>query len=541
MKSPLKKITYIFLLVVILPVIVFAIFEVGSLNKNEEIIRDIYKNQLDAILYSINQYSDDIVNSWANHLDGLNYRDKNAAYIDDVFKVINESQSLEWIGLSNRDGSLSKIFHSDTTIQYPAGEELQKIIKEKQQIFDKLIRYQESGFRKMEPIQAADFPNLIILFFVLDQKSQPFEFCFMALQPEEFISRTLSPKIQNISQEKFLISAYKMSNDSLVFSTMQVESDLSTFDYQDVNESEGEEDKPDVQQRDFWLLPGYYLGISQMGTSLTEVVQTRSYTNLALLILLILTLLFGLFFLYRNISREVQLSQAKSEFVSNVSHEIRTPLSLIHMFAETLEMNRVKSEEKKHEYYDIIRKESERLSRIVNRILSFSQIEANKRRFEFQDVNMNELVGEILQSYEFHLTNKGFTFQYSHPDNCNIISGDKEAISEAIINLIDNAIKYSKDKKHLDINLKSENNHVSLEIKDQGIGIPKSHQEDIFQQFYRVPTGDVHNAKGSGLGLTLVKKIIDAHSGNIRLESSPGKGSSFMLVFPIKKSISHEQ
>ena len=256
-------------------------------------------------------------------------------------------------------------------------------------------------------------------------------------------------------------------------------------------------------------------------------------TSLIILGLLAAILGLGIWFLYRNIRREMSLAQAKSEFVSNVSHEIRTPLSLISMYAETLEMNRV-TDEKKKEYQSVIAKEAARLSGIVNRILNFSQIQANKKTYEAKPLNLNDLVDEVLKSYFFHLRDKGFTCELIKGEDLKMISGDRNAIIEAFINLIDNAMKYSQDKKNITIKTGRDGNFNFVEVKDEGIGIAKKHQHEIFDQFYRAPTGDIHNTKGSGLGLTLVKKTMEAHHGKIKVESAPGKGSTFRLYFPIK-------
>ena len=531
MKNPLRKISFIFISIILLPIIILSVFEIGSLNKNEEMVREIYRNQLDAILYSINQYSDDIVQSWANNLEQIEIKDS-AIYHDKYIKsILADNWPVNWIRLYGKGSRSIAKFSKDTVDDKNVNEKMQLLLANERGIIEKLERYQESGFRKIEPISSEN--NEIVLFFVLDKKLLPFRYAFISVDPVLFISKTLSPKIQSIAEEKFIISAYNIKDDSMVFSTKTIESDLSTFSFRESKDTLSTE-KADIQQRDFWLLPNHYLGISQAGVSLDTMIKNRTYTNLGLLFFLILVLVFGLLFLYRNVRREVQLSQAKSEFVSNVSHEIRTPLSLIQMFAETLEMGRVKTEEKKLEYYTIIKKESERLSRIVNRILSFSQIEARKRRFEMTDVDLKALTDEIFQSYDFHLKSKGFNYNYQCNGVIPIIEGDKEAISEAIINLIDNAIKYSGDKKQLDIALGKKDQKVFLSVKDYGIGIAKNYQDEVFDQFFRVPTNNVHNTKGSGLGLTLVKHIMEEHHGKIHLESAPGKGSVFTLLFPEK-------
>jgi two-component system phosphate regulon sensor histidine kinase PhoR len=182
----------------------------------------------------------------------------------------------------------------------------------------------------------------------------------------------------------------------------------------------------------------------------------------------------------------------------------------------------------------VIANETARLSGIVNRILNFSQIQANRKTYDFKPVQLNELVEEVMKTYFFHLKDKGFTCQLIKDDKLKLVSGDRESIIEAFINLIDNAMKYSPDKRHITIKTGAEGPFNFIEVTDEGMGIPKKYQEEIFDQFYRAPTGDVHNTKGSGLGLTLVKKTIQAHHGKIKVESVPGKGSTFRLYFPLK-------
>ena len=229
----------------------------------------------------------------------------------------------------------------------------------------------------------------------------------------------------------------------------------------------------------------------------------------------------------------MELAKIKSDFVSNVSHELRTPLALISMFAETLEMGRATTEEKKKEYYTIISKEATRLSRIVNKILSFSRIEAGRKEYHFSKINLNLLVEDVFNSYQFHLKNNGFKFSFLPANAIPEIEADGEAISEAIINLIDNAIKYSTDKKEISIITGTEHGIAFIEVKDKGVGISEENQKKIFEKFFRVSDSLIHNTKGTGLGLTLVKHIVEAHGGKIKVKSKLNEGSSFILSFPI--------
>jgi two-component system phosphate regulon sensor histidine kinase PhoR len=239
------------------------------------------------------------------------------------------------------------------------------------------------------------------------------------------------------------------------------------------------------------------------------------------------------FLIFRNVRRELSLAQKKADFVSNVSHELRTPLALISMFAETLEMGRVKSDEKRQEYYQIMQKETSRLTGIVNKVLTFSQIESGKKEFRHDPLDLNSIVNEVMSNYEFHLKNKGFSHELDITEQDLPVVGDREALSEVIINLLDNAIKYSNSEKFVRVRTQRINGNAELVVEDHGIGIPANDQEQIFEKFFRVSVGDLAQSKGTGLGLSLVKQIITEHKGEIGIASEVGKGSTFTVKIPL--------
>ncbi|CAE7407381.1 rprX [Symbiodinium sp. KB8] len=267
--------------------------------------------------------------------------------------------------------------------------------------------------------------------------------------------------------------------------------------------------------------------------SVEEDLESSSTYQIRILISL---LLIGFILIGRNIYKQMQLAQTKSDFVSNVSHELRTPLALISMFAETLLLQRVKSEEKKSEYIEIIFKETNRLTRIVNRILNFSQVEADRKKYHFISMDINAIVDELMHDYSFHLEHNGFEYEFEKVDELVNIQADKETIYEALVNLMDNAIKYSRDEKYIAIRTKIRGEHAIIEVQDKGIGIPKENLKHIFDKFFRVSEGDVHTVQGAGLGLSLVASIMEAHGGNIELESKLGEGSTFRLVFNLSEA-----
>jgi signal transduction histidine kinase len=279
--------------------------------------------------------------------------------------------------------------------------------------------------------------------------------------------------------------------------------------------------------------PGLTLAIKLRGTTLAAIGERFARISFLTLAALSLVLAGGIALTYRNVTKEMALARLKSDFVSNVSHELRTPLSLIRLYAETLEMGRLTSPEKYQEYYRIIRKESERLTALINNILDFSRIEAGRKEYDFRETDMSELVHNTLDSYRYQLEQSGFQFE-EKIDEVPPMRVDREAMARSLLNLVNNALKYSQDRKYIGVNLYRDNGSVKLEVVDQGIGIPHQEQQKIFEKFYRVGDPLVHNTKGSGLGLSLVRHIVQAHGGEVAVDSAPGQGSKFTIVLPVK-------
>jgi len=280
--------------------------------------------------------------------------------------------------------------------------------------------------------------------------------------------------------------------------------------------------------------PGLVLAIKLQGTTLASLGKRFVRTSFLILGGISLLLAGGIWLTYHNVSKEIALAKLKSDFVSNVSHELRTPLSLIRLYAETLEMGRLTSPEKYQEYYCIIRKESERLTALINNVLDFSRIEAGRKEYEFRATDLGELARNTLESYRYQIEQQGFEFREDIADDLPALWLDREAISRSLLNLVNNALKYSKKEKYLGVKLYRSNGSVKLEVIDHGIGIPRSEQQRIFEKFYRVGDPLVHNTKGSGLGLSLVHHIVEAHGGQISVESTPGQGSKFVIALPVR-------
>jgi len=293
--------------------------------------------------------------------------------------------------------------------------------------------------------------------------------------------------------------------------------------------------EPEVERTMEGAFPTLMLGMKLRGTTLAALGQHFMHTSFLILGGLSFLLAGGIFLTYRNVSKEMALARLKSDFVSNVSHELRTPLALIRLYAETLELGRLTNPGKHQEYYCIIRKESERLTALINNILDFSRIEAGRKEYEFRETDMRDLVRNTLESYRYQIEQHGFTFE-ENVSEVPPLKVDREAMARSLVNLVNNALKYSQDRKYIGVNLYRDNGCVKLEVIDHGIGIPAGEQNKIFEKFYRVGDPLVHNTKGSGLGLSLVQHIARAHGGEVAVHSTPGAGSKFTITLPVDRA-----
>jgi signal transduction histidine kinase len=291
--------------------------------------------------------------------------------------------------------------------------------------------------------------------------------------------------------------------------------------------------KAEAERNFEWVFPGLTMAIKYQGMTVADMGSRFARNNYMVLGALSVFMVGGIWLTYRNVSREMNLARLKSDFVANVSHELRTPLALIRLYAETLELGRLTAKEKYQEYFRIIREESERLTALINNILDFSRIDAGRKEYEFEETNLAELVHSTLDSYRFQIQQNGFGFEENISSDIPPVKVDREAIARSLLNLVNNALKYSKDQKYIGVSLYRVNGSVNLEVRDRGIGIPANEHEKIFEKFYRCGDPLVHNVKGSGLGLSLVRHIARAHGGDVLVESAPDKGSKFTIALPL--------
>jgi two-component system phosphate regulon sensor histidine kinase PhoR len=518
MKKPIANIGILLVLIIVLPPLFFTTYEVGNYYRNEQLIDSIYTSQLESVIFSLNQYSDDILSGWARQLErDLQDGQRTDSTILESFMENRSSVRMVFVSDSARSLLIQRGKTSEDGGLMDAGI-FQDYLDENQPLVGRLEQYLTQGYRKMQPVDLEGSKDGMIL-FAFSRSGKNTGIAGLYFDPELFISENLGPKIQAVAQDKFYLSVFSKEEDAEIYSS----------EFYEVAEKNIEHKKT------LWILPDYELGIELKGDTIDNLVSQRMWTSIWMILIVDAILIVAAIFIYRAIRQQMKLAQLKSEFVSNVSHEIRTPLAVINMYSETLEMDRVKTEAKKKEYYRIIQTETRRLSGIVNKILNFSRIESGKRDYSFQQTDINELINEIITNFEHHFKDKEVNYEFRPGKNLPPVSIDSEAVTDAIINLIDNGIKYSLQEKEITIYTEFTMNELRVAVKDNGVGIEEKHQRMVFDKFYRVTKGDLaHQAKGSGIGLSIVKHIMEAHGGDVSVSSTPGKGSVFMLHFPVR-------
>jgi signal transduction histidine kinase len=281
-------------------------------------------------------------------------------------------------------------------------------------------------------------------------------------------------------------------------------------------------------------LPHWRIALYQPhGPSPRQAVRRQVAVFTAAFGILLLVVAAGIVATYRLVRRETEMARLKADFVANVSHDLKTPLSVIRMFGETLEMGRLPDEAARREYYRVITRESERLTRLIDNVLDFSRIESGRRTYARVPTAVEPLVREILEAFGYPLTHDGFTVEVRVAPDLPEVPLDADAVGQALANLVDNAIKYSAGRKSLAVDARIVEGHLALSVTDEGIGIPREEQGRIFDKFYRVGRSETQGRRGSGVGLALVRHVAEAHGGRVTVESRPGAGSRFTLWFPL--------
>ena len=515
MKSYLKNILLVTVIVTI-PLLVYGYLQLMSLSEDERMAESIYQKQMETVLFSLNQYTDDIMGQWARELS-----DQRKSLYENVENLVLRNESIQMLSVAKAPYEHDTIFYGDYV---QPNEEVKQQIQNwrngQDSTIQKLEQYYKAGFQKLQGVEnwtqqeGLAGIQLPITFMVADADSGLYH-VFIIAEARFWTEQILANKIQSLAFEGLNAAVVSSINEEQVFA------------------SEAYKTEKEYVQADLWIVPDLQLRIQSAGENYATLVKERSRKNLTFLSVAFGILLLGIILLYRSTIRTLHLAQLKSDFVSNVSHEIRTPLALIKMYAETLMLGRIAKEEKLKEYYQVIYHESGRLTHLVNNILDFSRIEANKKTYHFEKLDLSNLVKGVLDSYQYSFQEKEVELKLELAGGPYWVNGDREALKEVVSNLIDNALKYNdKEVPALEVKLSQQKQEVIFFISDNGPGIPKSEYKRIFERFYRVENALTQQTKGTGMGLSLVQHILQAHQAKITLGANEGAGVFFKIKFP---------
>ena len=272
---------------------------------------------------------------------------------------------------------------------------------------------------------------------------------------------------------------------------------------------------------------------ADQGAAMQRFALQRTFYIGALILVVAMTVLGG-YFSWRHTRRELELADMRSQFVASVSHELRTPLTAIRMFAETLQMERPLDQTARAEYLSTIVHESERLTRLINNVLDFSQIERGQKVYRREPAPLAAIVHQVVSTVKYPLARQGFDLHVATGEDLPLANVDGDAIQQALLNLLSNAMKYSTDRRRIDLTLSGVNGHAVIQVTDYGLGIAPRDQTRIFERFFRAAIPENTRIPGAGLGLSLVHHIVAAHGGFVDVSSTPGEGSTFAIHLPFE-------
>jgi two-component system phosphate regulon sensor histidine kinase PhoR len=266
--------------------------------------------------------------------------------------------------------------------------------------------------------------------------------------------------------------------------------------------------------------------------AIPQIIAARARPQRAMMVVLAGVMALSVFFVTRAAAREVRLAELKSNFVSSVSHDLKTPLALIHLFAETLELGRLKNTERAPEYYRIINSEARKLTRLINNLLDFSKIEAGLRKYKRVPMDLTDVTRHVVESLDSQFRHNQFTVSSRLVAPVPVLI-DQEAVEQALENLLSNAMKYSPEHREIVVEVARDGQHGVVRVADRGVGIPAKFHRRIFRKFYRIQTDAGTGPQGTGLGLAIVDHVMRGHGGSVNVASEPGRGSTFTLRFPL--------
>ncbi|MFC1636197.1 sensor histidine kinase, partial [Planctomycetota bacterium] len=270
------------------------------------------------------------------------------------------------------------------------------------------------------------------------------------------------------------------------------------------------------------------------GILMAEMKERRRLFLVGLVAMALLTFAAG-YAIIRSVGRELKVARLQGDFVSAVSHEFRTPLASLCHLSELLAEGRVPTDQRRQEYYQALRRESERLHRLVENILDFRRMEVGANEYRLEKLDVAALVRAVAEEFAQEVRDRDYAVDVQVEQSLPLLQADREALSRAIWNLLDNAVKYSPDCRTVEIEASCTGDRVAIRVRDRGLGIARSEQERIFEKFFRASSAKAVGVRGTGLGLAMVRHIVAAHGGQLHVESQPGAGSTFTILLPSER------
>ncbi len=474
-KNEFRNFIILLIFLLSLPVFIISINTFLIAQEDQEIVSDVQNRQLQNLHFSINQQIKEIVLSYFPNAGRLIEERKNSFLLTWI-KLDIEGKQMESLGakyLVEKSLKLNKSLYNKKSMN-------QVIIRS---LNDSLLVCRNNAKNEL-----------------------------LIINKDIFLRNELLPVLFLNSNESIQLALKQSSINRIIYAKKEFDSSALYF------------------EESLWIWPDVQLLIQISNNSLEELRLWKQTRSLVVISLLIILLTIAMLLFYNIYKKEKKLSRLKTDFVANVSHELKTPISLIRMNAETLEMGRVK-EEKKNNYYRVIISETERLTHLINSILNFSKIDSGKKQFTFQAVDLNEKVEFVLAQYEILLDRNDFQRRIDLDSLIQHIYADPNDVIEIILNLLDNAIKYSKDEKRIQVRTYKKDKFVVLEMKDAGSGISEKDLPLIYEPFFRAENSLNQHTKGTGLGLSLVKEMVLACGGKIEVKSKLKEGTTFKIMF----------
>jgi len=413
------------------------------------------------------------------------------------------------------------------------------MVENKQQEFVNKVTYGVMTDVGQELMQQKSFsPNLNSLRFRPSQTFKPSEqFLMEMMKPPTVAQIFTQSQIEDKFQKAF--TKYGLANTKFEFAIISnmdiermsknylkaVEDSVHNLRFVQLLQVPGENSFTDSEEALALIVPNY-----------KNIVMKQMFWKFAGAIFFTLMIISAFYVTVRTLIRQKKLSEIKNDFINNMTHEFKTPLATISLAVDALKNEKVVQDKQKSEYFtSIIKEENKRMNKQVETILQAALLDRQELQLNLQPVHIHDIINDVADNFKLQLEEKNGRAELQLNAKNDLLEIDEVHFTNLISNLVDNAIKYSKDNPVVKITTHNTKKNMVIRLEDNGIGMNKETQRRIFEKFYRAHTGNVHNVKGFGLGLSYVKTIVDAHFGKIKVDSTVGKGTVFTMEFPFQR------